>query len=428
MNTSRADNPNFWKNSFVSMLKTKFKYNTGIFGKMLNVMDTYGCNGTGLEDVDRSFIMCDPSFYNQTWANFTGVDGNVYTSGDSPEDYTTSMIGNASVSWIRSVVEDEKPFFAFVGLHAPHLPSTPPPYGVDPNLKNVSVPRDPIWNRLSKDKHSFLSTEPEINSADLRAIEIEHTNRLESLVAVDNVIESIVSLLREKNQWERTLFVFTSDHGYSLGQNRVDSHKTQVYDHNIRVPFIAKVPFHRNHRVMNSLISMVDVAPTILEFAGATDLSQFDGISFQSELLSERATRKRPRASLVEYQSIRTVDTMTRRMEVSAYGYRDDGQNVHIHDGPNNTFVALRILDSNHTSDLLYAEFTDVTNPKAWDFAPSELNFFELYNVTNDYYMAHNIYESVSENLRQELHNALQVAIKCKGSSDCYNALSNFTL
>ena len=135
-----------------------------------------------------------------------------------------------------------------------------------------------------------------------------------------------------------------------------------------------------------------------LAFAGATDLSQFDGISFQSELLSERATQKRPRASLVEYQSIRTVDTMTRRMEVSAYGYRNDGQNVHIHDGPNNTFmVALRILDSNHTNDLLYAEFTDVTNPKAWDFAPSELNFFELYNVTNDYYMAHNIYESVDE-------------------------------
>ena len=62
MNTSRAENPNFWKNSFVSMLKTKFKYNTGIFGKMLNVMDTYGCNGTGLEDVDRSFIMCDLAF------------------------------------------------------------------------------------------------------------------------------------------------------------------------------------------------------------------------------------------------------------------------------------------------------------------------------------------------------------------------------
>ena len=130
MNTSRVENPNFWKNSFVSMLKTKFKYNTGIFGKMLNVMDTYGCNGTGLEDVDRSFIMCNPSFYNPTWANFTGVDGNVYTSGDSPEDYTTSMIGNTSVSWMRSVVEDEKPFFAFVGLHAPHLPSTPPPYVV----------------------------------------------------------------------------------------------------------------------------------------------------------------------------------------------------------------------------------------------------------------------------------------------------------
>ena len=68
---------NFWKNSFVDA-ENQVQVQHGNFGKMLNVMDTYGCNGTGLEDVDRSFIMCDPSFYNQTWANFTGVDGTVY--------------------------------------------------------------------------------------------------------------------------------------------------------------------------------------------------------------------------------------------------------------------------------------------------------------------------------------------------------------
>ena len=173
------------------------------------------------------------------------------------------------MSWIRSVVEDEKPFFAFVGLHAPHLPSTPPPYGVDPNLKNVPVPRDPIWNRLSKDKHSFLSTEPEINDADLRAIEIEHTNRLESLVAVDNVIESIVSLLREKmNGSERSLFSrqIMDTHSVKIVLT-VTRHKSTITTFVFRS--LLKYRFHRIHRVMNSLVSMVDVAPTIFSICGS---------------------------------------------------------------------------------------------------------------------------------------------------------------
>ena len=56
---------------------------------------------------------------------------------------------------------------------------------------------------------------------------------------------------------------------------------------------------------------------------------------------------------------------------------------------------------------------------QAWDFAPSQLNFFELYNVTNDYYMAHNIYASAPSALKAQLHSQLQTAIKCKGSKEC---------
>merc|ERR1711935_876299 len=72
------------------------------------------------------------------------------------------------------------------------------------------------------------------------------------------------------------------------------------------------------------------------------------------------------------------------------------------HDGPNNTFVAIRIINTTSTPpvDMLYAEFADVNNPLAWNFAPDQLNYFELYDVTNDYYMLENIYPTADSALK----------------------------
>ena len=122
---------------------------------------------------------------------------------------------------------------------------------------------------------------------------------------------------------------------------------------------------------------------------------------------------------------------------VSAYGYRstdDSGQplvcelglqNHHIHDGPNNTFAAIRVINATQDTDLLFAVFADVNNPKAWDFAEDELNYFELYDVTSDYYMQNNIYPKASEEMRKALMARLQAALRCKGRSQCRNALEN---
>merc|ERR1719482_71521 len=93
------------------------------------------------------------------------------------------------------------------------------------------------------------------------------------------------------------------------------------------------------------------------------------------------------------------------------------GQNFHPHDGPNNTFAALRILDGRR--DLLYAEFVDGFDPKSWDFAPSQVNFYELYDVAEDYHMMRNIYDRASAEEKQHLHQRLQAALHCRGAAQC---------
>jgi len=186
-------------------------------------------------------------------------------------------------------------------------------------------------------------------------------------------------------------------------------------------------------------VSMVDVAPTILELAGATgSSSEMDGHSFAPQLLNQAHPTAFPRdAVLIDYSSISKKagffsceDEMNEQSKWechSAYGYHEESlgigvqQNKHFVDGPNNTFSALRINGAK--GDLLYAEFVDLTDPDAWFFPPEKINFWELYDLSADPYMLKNIYSSASQSLKKALHQRLQQAIWCEGRDSCTRSL-----
>lgn len=95
----------------------------------------------------------------------------------------------------------------------------------------------------------------------------------------------------------------------------IDSHKTQVWDHNTRVPMMIKGPMITPGTIFSGMTSMADLAPTILELAaGGNDASavpeEMDGASF-APMLTNQGNRPWKEAVLVEYQSIRTTIELT---------------------------------------------------------------------------------------------------------------------
>ena len=161
MNSSRDDNPGFWETSPLVRLHN-VGYTTGMFGKVLNNMDSYGCDGkSGLPPgVDRQVVMCTHTFFDCDWVNDTVLTH----TGSAPEDYTTSVMGNASVTWIKSVLDKGKthpPFFAWIGPHAPHLPSTPAPWYAEHPIGNLKAPTaDPPYNFSGVDHHPLVAGQP----------------------------------------------------------------------------------------------------------------------------------------------------------------------------------------------------------------------------------------------------------------------------
>ena len=73
----------------------------------------------------------------------------------------------------------------------------------------------------------------------------------------------------------------------------------------------------------------------------------------------------------------------------------------------------------NASHDMMYAEFTDVSVAKDWNFPLAGLNFFELYNVSEDAFMLHNQYATADPALKDALHAQLAAAYRCKGQAEC---------
>lgn len=99
----------------------------------------------------------------------------------------------------------------------------------------------------------------------------------QSVSRIDQGLGRLVQILRDTGRIDDTLIVFTSDHGIAF-----PGAKTTVYEPGLRVPMIVHGPGVRQAgMVSDAMVSHVDLAPTLLDYAGALpQVSPFHGRSF----------------------------------------------------------------------------------------------------------------------------------------------------
>ena len=211
-----------------------------------------------------------------------------------PADYSTDLYANRAGELIGRAARDDRPFFLSVGFLAPH--GGGPRELEDPPGMATPVPaprhRDrfvaeplPPSLRASfnegdmSDKPAFLRALPPIGAEKAEAIEENYRQRLESLLAVDEAVVSIVDALRAAGELDNTLVIFTSDNGFFHGEHRMPSEKMLVYEPSIRVPLIMRGPGVPARAERRQLVTNADLAPTILDVAEATPTKPQDGSS-----------------------------------------------------------------------------------------------------------------------------------------------------
>lgn len=101
---------------------------------------------------------------------------------------------------------------------------------------------------------------------------------------VDNELGRVLRALTELGALDDTLIVVAGDHGEGLGDHREPTHKNLVYQSTMRVPLIVKPPGRSKPRVVEEPVSLVDLLPTVLDYAGLPVPPEAQGASLRGAI------------------------------------------------------------------------------------------------------------------------------------------------
>jgi len=272
-------------------------YFTGHIGKYMN---GYG------DDTEETYV---PPGYD-IWNGLVGAstysmygyslnkNGQVLTFGDNVEDYQTDVLSSLSKNFVEQASQSAKPFALMLMPVAPHIESnyetSSGSFGksirpaqkylhlVDGNIENGELPELDL--KLSadeddlSDKHPNVAAEAALSDQDRNALKQQYKDRMAALLSVDDMIGTLVESLKTQDKYDNTVIFFTSDNGWFYGEHRLTG-KQWAYEESIRLPLIVASPNHVGRDNSNKPILNTDLAPTIVELAGAQSNRVMDGRS-----------------------------------------------------------------------------------------------------------------------------------------------------
>lgn len=126
-----------------------------------------------------------------------------------------------------------------------------------------------------------------------------------SIQRVDALVAGLYEILKDEGLLENTVIMFSSDHGPSFGRGKLSVHELGV-----AVPLIISWPGmgEMKARRVNSLVSLVDIAPTFMDIAGIAPIPQFAGKSLAGQIRGESRTDPWRKNLVTEYHSHTTID------------------------------------------------------------------------------------------------------------------------
>jgi N-acetylglucosamine-6-sulfatase len=286
-------------------------YRTALFGKYLN-------GYTDTTDVPRGwnrwfapFSSGDPRYFDYD----VNDQGTIRHFGTKDSDYMTDVLSRQTNAFISDSASQGTPFFAYVAPIAPHDPSTPAPRDAHTH-DGVNGPRLSSFNeRDVSDKPSWIRQLSRLTSDQIAAIDKRYEKRVESLQAVDDLVEGVVGTLDNAGVLSNTYIFFTSDNGFHHGEHRVPKQKWRPYEEDINMPLVVRGPGIAAGSTTYKLALNTDYLPTFTDLAGVQRPPFVDGrslrpvlegnvASWRSAVLLEAAAHYSP-----AYRGIRTIST-----------------------------------------------------------------------------------------------------------------------
>ena len=200
--------------------------------------------------------------------------------------HQTDMLSNIAMAELQAT-SPEQPFYLQLDYTAPHgdfrRPAGPEPAPRHYDwFKGAPFPHDRAEGFAEgnvSDKPSFIRGSEYLTLGEIHTYRIYWNKYLESLRDIDDGVKLIHDTLGSMGRLRNTYIIFTSDNGFFFGEHRLTGGKFLAYEPATRLPFLIRGPGIRPGSESDELVANIDVAPTILELAGAEATKSVDGRS-----------------------------------------------------------------------------------------------------------------------------------------------------
>ena len=197
------------------------------------------------------------------------------TDGTEQPDYKAA---DKAIELLRA--HQKKPFFLAVGFVRPHYPMVAPPKYFDPYpIEKIELPK-----KVPGDLDDIPRAGRSRRTSSTYGIDKYPDNQKRmwegyyaTVTLMDEQVGRVLAELDRLGLRESTVVVFTSDHGYHLGEHDLWQ-KSDLHEEVARVPLIISVPGKKPTRV-ESFAELVDVYPTVAQLAGLPVPKNIDGRS-----------------------------------------------------------------------------------------------------------------------------------------------------
>lgn len=260
-----------------------------------------------------------------------------------------------------------------------------------------------------KNKHWFVNTRPKtLSSKMIKKVDEAFRNRWRTLLSVDDMVDGVMSRLKSENVLNNTVVIFTSDHGYHLGQFGMPLDKRQPYETDLRVPLLVRHPRQSKKRIVaDPVVISIDLAPTILDIAGKRNFTGIDGKSFLSQMETPESTNVHMnRSFLVSYYGERSghVPRGCEKVVDDQMSECSVEWDCKCQDSRNNTYNCIRTFTNEN--NFIHCKFLD------------DQRFEESYDLKADPFQLNNIADSLKPQIRNKMWKEWKRLQVCEGN-DC---------
>jgi len=232
------------------------------------------------ESLQKAGIVTAAFHSNPYLCGFLGWNRGWDTFYDSMEDevepripYIRGHVINTKVSsWLSSHVSsgEYKPFFLwlhYMDIHEPYMPDKKYVDMVDPS---VTISQDEMYSLFENVLLKRDVSDP-TKVAMLKKLYDIHVRE------ADTYVQEFFGVLEELGILKNTVVIITNDHGDEFGEHGGLSHDDKMYSELIDMPLLIYDPSKDKGKVCDTVVSNLDIPPTIIHLFGLPPVEAFQG-------------------------------------------------------------------------------------------------------------------------------------------------------